>query len=108
MPEPRATLLVELLTEELPPKSLRLLSETFAERVSSQLSKAQLKGAGAPRIYATPRRMAFSIADVAARAEDRESEVAGPAAKAPAQAIAGFARKHGVAPEQLEQRDTAK
>ena len=108
MPEARATLLVEILTEELPPKSLRALSEAFAERVASDLQERGLKSDGSLRIYATPRRMAFSLSDVLERAQDRDTEVTGPSAKAPAQAIAGFARKHGLAPEQLAQRDSPK
>ena len=105
----KASLLVELRTEELPPKSLRALSEAFAERVLDALTKAQLAAPDAPlKVYATPRRLAFSIADVAASASGRESEVTGPSAAAPAQAIAGFARKHGLSPEQLERRDTPK
>src|SRR5256712_1647106 len=105
----KATLLVELLTEELPPKSLRALSEAFAERVLDALAKAALAEAkSALAVYATPRRLAFSIAQVAASAAGRESEVTGPPANAPAQAIAGFARKHGLSAEQLERRDTPK
>src|SRR5437764_1130787 len=104
-----ASLLIEILTEELPPKSLRALSEAFAERVLDALAKAQLAAADAPlKVYATPRRLAFSIAGVAASAPGRESEVTGPAASAPAQAIAGFARKHGLNAEQLERRETPK
>jgi glycyl-tRNA synthetase beta chain len=105
MPE---SLLVEVLTEELPPKSLRALSEAFAERVSSDLQERGLKSGGSLRIYATPRRMAFSLSEVLERAQDRDTEVTGPSAKAPEQAIAGFARKHGLAPEQLMQRDSPK
>ncbi|HET7197577.1 MAG TPA: glycine--tRNA ligase subunit beta, partial [Burkholderiales bacterium] len=108
MPESPATLLVELLTEELPPRSLRALSEAFAESVARQLAQARLVEAPAPRVYATPRRLAFSIAQVPERAADRDTEVTGPSAKAPAQAIGGFARKHGLAPEQLVQRDSPK
>src|SRR5437870_140312 len=105
----KATLLVELLTEELPPKSLRALSEAFAERVVSALLKVQLVAPSrALAVYATPRRLAFSIAEVAASAPGRESEVSGPSANAPPQAIAGFARKHGLSAEQLERRDTPK
>ncbi|HYL88525.1 MAG TPA: glycine--tRNA ligase subunit beta [Burkholderiales bacterium] len=101
------TLLVELLTEELPPKSLRALSEAFAEHVAQALAKAQLASAS-PTVFATPRRLAFAIAEVAASAAGRETEVTGPAASAPPQAIAGFARKHGLTVEQLEKRDTPK
>jgi glycyl-tRNA synthetase beta chain len=103
-----AELLVEVLTEELPPKSLRALSEAFAGKVARDLAQAKLHDGGAPRVFATPRRMAFSLAGVLEHAADRDSEVTGPSAKAPARAIAGFARKHGVAPEQLVQRDSPK
>src|SRR5438270_8894360 len=105
----RATLLVELVTEELPPKSLRALSEAFAERVLAALAKSGLAQMDAPLVvYATPRRLAFTIAGVAASAPGRESEVTGPSASAPQQAIAGFARKHGVAVADLGRRDTPK
>lgn len=104
-----ATLLVELLTEELPPKSLRVLSQAFTGRLVNDLAKAQLvRSDSAAKSYATPRRLAVSIPQVAAAAQDRENEVTGPGAKAPAQAIAGFAKKHGVSVEALERRATPK
>jgi len=110
VPENRATLLVELLTEELPPKSLRALSEAFMDRVFDDLVKMQLKlrDPQGRRTYATPRRLALLIPDVAAAAQDRETEVAGPSTSAPAQAVAGFAKKHGVAVDSLERRAGAK
>ena len=105
----KATLLVELLTEELPPKSLRALSEAFAARVLETLAKAQLADPKSNMcVYATPRRLAFSISGVEDKAAGREMELTGPSAKAPAAAIEGFARKHGVAVGQLERRDTPK
>jgi glycyl-tRNA synthetase beta chain len=99
----QATLLVELLTEELPPRSLRALSEAFKDRLFSSLVKAQLKVPDFKdtHTYATPRRLAVSIADVADKGLDRESEITGPSVKAPAEAIAGFARKHGLAVNEL-------
>ena len=104
-----ATLLVELLTEELPPKSLRALSEALAERALDALAKAGLADAKAAlTVYATPRRLAFTIAGVADKAPGREMEVTGPSAKAPAAALEGFARKHGLKPGELERRDTPK
>src|SRR6185295_12861734 len=104
-----ATLLVELLTEELPPKALRALSEVFAEQVIGALLKTQLVAASpALAVYATPRRLAFTVQRVQTSAAGRESEVTGPPASAAPQAIAGFARKHGLTPEQLERRDTAR
>jgi glycyl-tRNA synthetase beta chain len=98
-----ATLLVELLTEELPPKSLHALSEAFKDRlfanlVQSHLKQRDFKGTHA---YATPRRLAVLIPDVAEKGQDRQSEVTGPSVKAPAEAIAGFARKHGISVDEL-------
>jgi len=65
-------LFVELLVEELPPKSLKKLGGAFAELLSASL-KAQGLAAGDARVtaYATPRRLAVHIADVAAQAADK-------------------------------------
>ena len=106
----QAALLVELLTEELPPKSLRMLAEVFKDRLFNELVKAQLKQRifEGVKAFATPRRLAVCIPDVEAVGQDRETEVDGPAAGAPAQAIAGFAKKHGVAPETLGRKQTPK
>src|SRR5206468_8434958 len=91
------------------PKSLRALSEAFASHVADALVKARLATSStALTVYATPRRLAFTLGEVAPSAAGREAEITGPSATAPAQAIAGFARKHGLAPEQLEKRDTPK
>lgn len=61
----RNTLLVELLTEELPPKALARLGEVFAERIAAGLESAGLVTPGAPRrSFASPRRLAVRIADV--------------------------------------------
>jgi glycyl-tRNA synthetase beta chain len=104
-----ATLLVELLTEELPPKSLRALSAAFAQRLGGDLAKAQLTRSGASaKAYATPRRLAVSIPDVEERGADRESEVTGPSAKAPEAALAGFAKKHGIGMAELQRKQTPK
>ena len=98
-----APLLVELLTEELPPKSLRALSEAFRDRLVSSLVKAQLKlrVSEGTHVYATPRRLAVLIPDVEEAGQDRENEVSGPSVKAPPDAVAGFAKKHGVAVDRL-------
>lgn len=106
----KAALLVELLTEELPPKSLRALSEAFRDRLLGDLARAGLAAADAPgvRAFATPRRLAVLIPQVEHSGEDRELEVAGPSALAPEQAIAGFARKQGVAVSELGRRSTPK
>src|SRR4051812_46107723 len=110
-PKPAAAadaLLVELLTEELPPKALTGLARIFADEVFNGLVQQQLKPRESEgrQVFATPRRLATVIPGVLAAAEDRSSEVSGPPAKAPPEAVAGFARKHGVAVSGLEQRET--
>src|ERR1043166_5999866 len=54
----KATLLVEILTEELPPKSLRVLSGAFFQSISKALATAHLAAEGKGRALATPRRLA--------------------------------------------------
>ena len=105
-----ATLLVELLTEELPPKSLERLSLAFRDEILSGLAKHRLvkRGADTARAFATPRRLAVLVTEVASVGEDQRTEVQGPALSAPAKAVEGFARKHGVEVGALEQRETPK
>jgi glycyl-tRNA synthetase beta chain len=107
MPE-KAELLVEILTEELPPKSLRALSEAFSDAVGTALAKAGLAQGEGRRSFATPRRLAVLVPGVLGKAQDRESELSGPSVKAPEQAVAGFARKAGVELARLERRSTPK
>lgn len=103
------TLLVELLTEELPPKALPLLSRVFADEVANGLVRAQLKQ-GTPdwRYLATPRRLAVLVPGVLDAAQDRPTEIDGPSTKAPPEAVAGFARKHGIDVKALASRETPK
>ena len=68
-----APLVVELCTEELPPKALRRLGSAFAEAVAAGLHQRGLVDDGAVTTgYATPRRLAVSIDRVRAAAPDRE------------------------------------
>lgn len=104
-----ASLLVELLTEELPPRALPLLAKVFSDEVGNGLIRYQLK----QRVpnwqqFATPRRLAVLVPDVLPTAQDRSTEISGPSTKAPAEAVAGFARKHGLDAKALEQRETPK
>jgi len=108
------TLLLELGTEELPPGSLTALSAALAENVCRGLAEAHLEH-GEARVFATPRRLALLLENVALRAADQAVEVFGPPADRARQddgswsaAAAGFARKHGVAPEDLAIADTDK
>src|SRR4051812_36265988 len=107
----RATLVVELLTEELPPKSLAHLARAFTEAMYEGLALHRLVDQPTydpQRILATPRRLAVAVPNVLDAASDRDIEVSGPPVKAPAEAILGFAKKHGVDASALEQRDTPK
>ncbi len=104
-----ATLLVELLTEELPPKSLRKLSEVFRDLLVEDLRQDGLVGENAvARAFATPRRLAVAISNVKAIAPDHPVEFKGPPASAPQQAIEGFARKQGVTAKDLILIDSPK
>ena len=68
-----ATLVVELVTEELPPKSLKALGEAFAGGVAEGLRKREfLSGDSAVTAYATPRRLAVGITSVRAVAPDAQ------------------------------------
>jgi glycyl-tRNA synthetase beta chain len=105
-----ATLLVELLTEELPPKSLARLGQAFGDGLFTELVRYQLKlrDFTGRRIFATPRRIAVLIPDVLDVAADRSQLIDGPPVKASPQAVEGFARKQGVTVGSLEQRETPK
>jgi glycyl-tRNA synthetase beta chain len=113
MPE---NLLIELLTEELPPKSLRALGVRFADGIFSRL-KAQgfLAADGGFEGFATPRRLAVVVRGVRERQADREVERKGPTLNSaldkngiPTQALLGFARSCGVPVERLERGSDAK
>ena len=110
MPEKQATLLVELLTEELPPKALSALGLNFASGVRNELVQLGLavQSASYEKDLATPRRLAVLMHKVLAEAPSEEREISGPSTSAPPAAVAGFAKKHGVAVETLQRRATAK
>lgn len=98
-----ATLLVELLTEELPPKALKALGQAFGDRIAQDLVEAQLTTTDkAITIFATPRRLGVAIPDVLARASDRvetkklmPAKVAWDAAGAPTAALQKRLEKEG-------------
>jgi glycyl-tRNA synthetase beta chain len=107
-------LLVEIGTEELPPKALRRLSDAFAEAMRAGLDGANLKPSGS-HAYAAPRRLALLLEDVPINQQDRETVRRGPAMAAafdedgcPTPAAVGFARSCGVEVEQLDQLETKK
>jgi glycyl-tRNA synthetase beta chain len=106
----RDTLLIELLTEELPPKALEKLSTAFAQEVNYVLGEqALLSGASVCTPYCTPRRLAVSITEVARQQPDRTIERKGPAVASaldaegkPTKALEGFMRSAGVTLQQLQ------
>jgi glycyl-tRNA synthetase beta chain len=101
----RATLLVELLTEELPPKALKALGQAFADRIVQGLVQAQLAMTDATvRQFATPRRLGVAIEGVLDRAPDRvenrklmPAKVAYDASGAPTAALTKRLEKEGAA-----------
>jgi glycyl-tRNA synthetase beta chain len=67
------SLLVELFVEELPPKALKALGEAFATLLCDGLRAQGLAATDAQALaYATPRRLAVFLSDVADRAQDRQ------------------------------------
>ncbi len=107
------TLLIELFTEELPPKALPKLGATFAESIAAELVKLGFAPASSEvNTFASPRRLAVTVADVAAVQPEQAIEKRGPAVSAgfkdgqPSPALLGFARSCGLSAEQLDQLGT--
>jgi len=106
-------LLIELGTEELPPKALRKLAEAFAENFTQELTKAEL---AFERVewFAAPRRLALKVHKLAATQQDKQVEKRGPAVSAafvdgkPTQAAVGWARSNGIEVEQADRLVTDK
>lgn len=110
------SLLIELLTEELPPRSLEKLSLTFAQQVVAELqAQGFIEADSQWTPYATPRRLAVLIPAVRARQPDRILERKGPAVSAglnaqgePTPALLGFARSAKVDIAELGRQKDAK
>ncbi|HHJ80510.1 MAG TPA: glycine--tRNA ligase subunit beta, partial [Candidatus Tenderia electrophaga] len=110
----RRDFLVELGTEELPPKALSRLSAAFTKGVVDGLKEAGLKHLEV-HSYAAPRRLAIMIEALQEAQADKQVERRGPAVQAafddeglPTKALQGFARSCGVAVEELDTLETAK
>ncbi|MFW1677414.1 glycine--tRNA ligase subunit beta [Pontibacter sp. JAM-7] len=99
--------LVELGTEELPPKALKTLSAAFTQGIVSGLAEAGVTH-GEVLSYASPRRLATLIRSVDEKQADRDIERRGPAVKAPEKAVEGFARSCGTTLDKLQIEATAK
>lgn len=108
------TFLVEIGTEELPPKALRNLAESFAANLTAELDSAGLAH-GDVNWYAAPRRLALKVANLSASQPDRVVEKRGPAiaaafdaSGAPTKAAEGWARGCGITVDQAERLKTDK
>ncbi|ARD18265.1 glycine--tRNA ligase subunit beta [Edwardsiella piscicida] len=108
------TFLVEIGTEELPPKALRSLAQAFADNFRTELDNAGLAH-GDIEWFAAPRRLALKVAALNAAQPDREIEKRGPAiAQAfdadgkPTKAAEGWARGCGISVDQADRLSTDK
>ncbi|MBL4908869.1 MAG: glycine--tRNA ligase subunit beta [Alteromonadaceae bacterium] len=108
------TLLIELGTEELPPKALQTLAKTFFAQIKEQLEKAELSFSDI-QWFATPRRLAVSVSDLTHCQADKIVEKRGPAVNVafdtdgkPSKAAQGWARSNGISVEQAERLVTSK
>jgi glycyl-tRNA synthetase beta chain len=106
--------LVEIGTEELPPKSLLALATAFADGIAKGLTEAGLSHKAVEK-FATPRRLAVRVRKLVERQPDRAIERRGPPLKAafdaqgaPTQAAFAFAKSCGVEVSALEQIETPK
>ena len=105
---PSRDFLVEIGTEELPPKALDNLAASLEQGIVKGLNREELNFTASYR-YATPRRLAVLIHELQPQQADKTIERLGPAVSAaftgqgaPTKAAQGFARSCGVAVEELD------
>ncbi|WXT99715.1 MAG: Glycine--tRNA ligase beta subunit [Catillopecten margaritatus gill symbiont] len=96
--------LLELGTEELPPKLLKQLSNALTNNLTAQLKELKLTYSKVDS-FATPRRLAVLVSDLQLQQADQTIERKGPSINAPEQAVNGFAKSCGVNKEDLAQKD---
>ncbi|MBA6255186.1 MULTISPECIES: glycine--tRNA ligase subunit beta [unclassified Colwellia] len=108
------TLLIELGTEELPPKSLKNLAVTFYQQIKDQLDSADLAYEEI-KWFATPRRLAVKVSKLVEKQADKEIEKRGPAVDVAfdaegnaSKAAQGWARSNGISVEEAQRLKTDK
>jgi len=108
-------LLIELGCEEIPASWLPALTQQIGEVTAARLKEFRLLPEAPVETYSTPRRLTVRIAHVDDHQSDLEEVLMGPPVSAafkpdgePTPAAAGFARKHGVEPAELERVETPK
>ena len=107
-------LLIELGTEELPPKSLKTLATAFHDSIKAQLDSHDLTYSDI-KWFATPRRLAVQVFDLVAKQQDKQIEKRGPAVNVAfdadgnaSKAAMGWARSNGITVEEAERLVTDK
>jgi len=107
-------LIIELGTEELPPKSLRTLAQAFSDSIEQQLIKADIAFESVS-FLASPRRLAVSVKQLSTGQSDKTVEKRGPAISSAfddegnaTKAAQGWARSNGITVEQAERLKTDK
>ena len=111
----RSTVLFELGTEELPPKSIEPLAAALRQGVLNGLEEAGIAVSGSVVAYSTPRRLAVVIEGMPSRQPNRTETRLGPPVAAaydgdgePTKAASGFARSCGTTVDQLQQLESPK
>lgn len=106
--------IIEIGTEELPPKALKKLSDAFSNGIIDRIKQAGLSFSDF-KSYATPRRLALFIDNLECNQEDQIIDRKGPALKAaydkdgnPTKAAEGFARSCGTTIDQVDKLETEK
>ncbi|MGH8192909.1 MAG: glycine--tRNA ligase subunit beta [Woeseiaceae bacterium] len=109
-----ADFLVEIGIEELPPKALTELMHAFAANLAAALDRERLSH-GELEAFASPRRLAVRVADLAPAQQDRETELRGPPVSAAfdangvaTQAAGAFAKRCGVSVSELGRTSSPK
>ena len=93
--------LLELGTEELPPKLLLKLSNSLRDNLSEELNKINISSKTI-KAFATPRRLAVFISELQSKQQDQLIEKKGPSTQSPEMAVNGFAKSCGVNVDKLE------
>ena len=96
--------ILELGTEELPPKLLRKLSYSLRDNLVTELENLGLE-MGEIDCFATPRRLAVYINQLQAKQRERFIEKKGPAIGSPDKAVEGFAKSCGIDKKNLDKQD---
>ena len=98
--------LLELGTEELPPKLLLKLSNSLRDNFEQELNKLNLNFNNI-KAFVTPRRLAITISELQSKQQDQVIEKKGPSTQSPEMAINGFAKSCGVSVDELEKKELA-